>query len=291
VPDPVGYSADQLAAFNRLNEIRLAAGLGMLAQDERLDRAAQAHVDWQLANGQMTHVESPGTEGFTGMNWWDRDSAAGYAAFGGGEVLAFSYAPTRAIEALVYGLYHRAALLEFDPVDVGIGWSSGDNERVVLPLVVEFSSPKNEPPRSAGQTAQAGNSAVIVWPLDGAKDLATHMGNEFPSPIANKDVLELGTPASLSVEAGASIEATSFSMVEEVSGVEMPAVIIDKAHDSRHLLSGSFIGLVPTEGLKINTHYRVQFVGSVVPAGARLPQAYSRTWRFTTGGWAYPPHE
>ena len=31
VPTPVGYDADRLAAFKRLNEIRLSAGLGMLA--------------------------------------------------------------------------------------------------------------------------------------------------------------------------------------------------------------------------------------------------------------------
>src|SRR4051812_9890631 len=33
VPDPVGYDEDHLAAFNRLNELRLSAGLGMFAQD------------------------------------------------------------------------------------------------------------------------------------------------------------------------------------------------------------------------------------------------------------------
>jgi len=289
VPEPVGYSVDQMAAFNRLNEIRVAAGLGMLSQDTRLDHAARAHMDWQLVNDVMTHVELAGTEGFFGENWWDRDIAAGYSVAGGGEVLAFGDSPARGIEALVYGPYHRAALFEFDPVDVGIGWSSRRASNVVLPLVVEFSSPKDEPSRSAGQMAQAGTSAVVIWPLDGAKDLATHMGDEVPSPVPNVDAMELGTSASISVETGASIETTSFSIVEDASGVLIPSVVLDKSRDSAHLLAGSFVAVIPLEGLKINTVYRVEFVGKILRVDLSLPQAYSRTWRFATGEWAYPP--
>ena len=73
VPDPVGYDADRLAAFNRLNEIRLSAGLGMLAQQPLMDRAAQAHADWEIANDVFGHVEQAGTMGFTGAHWYDRD--------------------------------------------------------------------------------------------------------------------------------------------------------------------------------------------------------------------------
>ena len=73
VPRPVGYDADRLAAFDRLNEIRLSAGLGMLAQNAAMDRAAQAHADWIIANDSFTHEEVLGSPGFTGVNWWERD--------------------------------------------------------------------------------------------------------------------------------------------------------------------------------------------------------------------------
>ena len=68
VPTPVGYDADRLAAFNRLNEIRLSAGLGMLAQSTRMDQAAQAHAEWMVANDSFTHEEVVGTVDFTGVN-------------------------------------------------------------------------------------------------------------------------------------------------------------------------------------------------------------------------------
>jgi hypothetical protein len=139
--------------------------------------------------------------------------------------------------------------------------------------------------------AQMGNSAVVIWPLDGAKDLATHMGNEIPNPVPTKDVLELGVPASLSVETGATIATASFSMFEEANGIAVPAVLLDKASDPEHRLPGSFVGLVPIEGLKVNSVYRVEFTGSITLPGSSTPQNYSRAWRFTTGGWAYPPHE
>jgi hypothetical protein len=291
VPDPVGYDADRRAAFDRLNEIRLAAGLGMLAQDGRLDQSAQAHVDWQVVNHIRSHVESIGSPGFTGANWWDRDAAAGYAPFGGGEVMAFSYAPARGVESLVSTIYHRAALFEVDPVDVGIGWSRVQTDNVFLPLVLEFASPKDGSSRSAGQMAQAGASAVVIWPLDGTEGVATHMGGEIPSPIEKKDSLALGAPASISVETGGSIKTTSFSMIEDATGIVVPTVVLDKDSDYSHLVQASFVGLVPEDGLRINTVYRIEFSGLIQHVGAAGPQAYSRTWRFTTGDLAYPPHE
>jgi hypothetical protein len=225
------------------------------------------------------------------VNWWDRDSAAGYSPFGGGEVMAFGDSAARGIEALVYGLYHRSALLEFDPVDVGIGWSTSDVPDVPFPLVVEFGSPKDEPIRSVGQTARNGSSSVVIWPLDGAVSLATHMGGEIPNPVPDKDVLELGVPASLSVERGDSITTKAFMMYEEPGDAVVPSVILDRSSDPQHALSADFVGLVPIEGLKINTTYRVEFRGSITSATEKASRDYSRTWHFSTGGWAYPPQK
>jgi hypothetical protein len=290
VPDPVGYDADRLAAFERLNEIRLEAGLGLLAQDRRLDQSAQAHVEWQIVNDVASHVESVGSDGFTGENWWDRDMSAGYETSAGGEVMAFSYSPARGIESLVNVLYHRAALFAFDPVDVGIGWSPTNTPDVTSPLVVEFARP-DDGSRSVGQMAQGGASAVVIWPLDGAQGIATHMGDEVPDPVPNKDVLELGTPASISVETGGSIATNSFELIEEASGNSVPTVILTAKNDSAHLIRESFVGLLPVEGLKINTLYRVEFSGVIKHVNSASAEDYSYSWRFTTGDLAYPPHE
>ena len=87
VPTPVGYDADRLAAFNRLNEIRLSAGLGMLAQNTEMDQAAQAHAAWMVANDSFTHDEVAGTPGFTGANWASGIEAFGYVPVEGAEVM------------------------------------------------------------------------------------------------------------------------------------------------------------------------------------------------------------
>jgi hypothetical protein len=289
VPTPVGYDADHLAAFNRLNELRVAAGLGMLAQDQRLDRAAQAHADWEIANDLFSHLETEGTQGFTGIDPFNRDKSQGYPPRGGGEAISFGYAPRNAIDALLNGVYHRALLLQFDPVDLGVGWSSQVRADLSIPLVVDFASPDDGSARSAGQTAQPQIDGVVVWPLDGAQDLATHMGNEIPNPVPAEDVRMLGTPASISVYKDQRIDVSTFVLSEDASGVVVPTVILTKDSDAGHMITQSFVGLIPLSALKADTVYRVDFSGSIGPADAMAGSAYVRTWRFTTGEWAYPP--
>jgi uncharacterized protein YkwD len=289
VPTPVGYDADKLAAFNRLNELRVAAGLGMLTQDIRLDQAAQAHVEWEIANDVDSHFETVGSPGFTGVNWQDRDRKQGYAPRGGSEVMSTGSGPSYAVDGLLNVIYHRAALLEFDPVDVGIGWSSPGHANLPTPLVIDFASPDDGSARSVGQTAQAQIGGVVVWPLDGATGLPTHMGEEVPNPVPGEDVRLLGTPASISVYKDQKIETSAFSLSEDASGQSVPAVLLDSANDPEHIISQSFVGLLPIAALKENTVYRIDFEGLISPPGALTGSIYTRTWRFTTGDLAYPP--
>jgi uncharacterized protein YkwD len=288
VPTPVGYDADKLAAFNRLNELRVAAGLGMLAQDTRLDQAAQAHVNWEVANDVFSHVESLGSPGFTGVNWWDRVRAQGYAPTGGSEVASFGYEAKQGIDGLMIAIYHRAALLQFDPVDVGIGWQAGGKPDLSSPLVVDFASPDDGSIRSAGQVAQSSIDGVVIWPLDGSQGWPTHMGEEEPNPVPAEDVLLLGMPASISVYKNQSIEAQTFLLSEDESGAGVPVTILSNKNDPARSITQSFVGLVPTVALKINTVYRVDFAGAITQEGSSTSSPYTRTWRFTTGDWAYP---
>jgi hypothetical protein len=288
VPTPVGYDADHLAAFNRLNELRVAAGLGMLAQDQRLDQAAQAHANWIITNDLFEHDETLGSEGFSGVDPSSRAQAAGYPTLYSGEVMSSGAGSVAGIDLLFNIIYHRLALLQFDPVDVGIGWSPLDAAHVFTPLVIDFSKPKDGSARSAGQLAQAGADGVVVWPLDGARELPTHMGYEIPNPVPSQDVGELGTPASVEVDKDRVIQPQLFALSEDESGAAVPATVLTRSNDPNGLLQQSSVGLIPTVALRINTTYRVDFIGSITLAtGASL--SYSRTWRFRTGGLAYLP--
>ncbi len=288
VPAPVGYDDNRLAAFNRLNEIRLSAGLGLLAQDTRLDQGAQAHADWEISNDLYQHDEISGTPGFTGEHWWERSARFGYDGHGGEEVMSSGYSAAAGVNALVNAIYHREAILDFNRVDVGVGWSNGSSSHVTEPLVLDMSTPSDGSTRADGQTAQSSTGGVIVWPMDGATQVWTHMGGEAPNPVPTADVFQLGTPASITVDYWKKLVVTNFTMTEDAAGVQVPAVILKVGQDANGLVGQQFVGLIPLEGLKQNTVYRVNFEGGIGIAPFTASTPYQRTWIFTTGSIDYP---
>ena len=282
VPTPVGYDADRLAAFNRLNEIRLSAGLGMLAQSTAMDQAAQAHADWMIANDSFTHAETAGTVGFTGESWPRRDEAFGYVPVEGSEVIAGSANTSVEVDALVNGVYHRAGILAFEPVDVGIGWSAGVAANVSTPLVIDITRPGTDTKRGLGQAAQASIRGAAIWPVDGALNVPLRLGAESPNPVPSQGVLTLGTPASVTVDEEATISATAFALTNSVTGTVVPAQLVSSASDPNLLVPRSFIALVPLAPLSANTTYSVKFAGTAVDALTGAKRDVSRSWTFTS---------
>ena len=282
VPTPVGYDADRLAAFNRLNEIRLSAGLGMLAQNTEMDQAAQAHAGWMIANDSFSHYEVAGTPGFTGENWAQRDEAFGYVPVEGGEVMAQGPA-SAAIDALVNAAYHRAILLAFEPVDVGIGWSDDSVANIVTPLVIDATKPGLDTVRGLGQAAQPSIQGVAMWPLDGAQAVPVRLGLEIPNPVPTQDVMTLGTPVSISVDESRSITATQFTLTDRATGVVVATQLLTNKNDTNFLIPESFIAAIPLAPLSPNTTYQVVFAGSTVQFPSGAVDSVSRIWSFTTG--------
>ena len=283
VPTPVGYDAERLAAFNRLNEIRLSAGLGMLAQSTAMDQAAQAHADWMIANDSFTHEETAGTMGFTGESWPRRDEAFGYVPVGGGEVMSAPVRGAAGIDSLINTVYHRAIMLAVEPVDVGIGWSTDAATKVWMPLVIDITRPGTDATRGLGQAAQASIHGVTIWPTDGAHAVPLRLGSENPNPVPSKDVSNLGTPTSITVDEEATISASSFVLANSATGVVVPCQVVSSANDPNLLVPRSFIALVPLDPLTPNTTYSVEFEGNTVEFSTRVPVALRRTWSFTTG--------
>jgi uncharacterized protein YkwD len=282
VPTPVGYDADRLAAFNRLNEIRLSAGLGMVAQNTMMDQAAQAHAEWMVANNSFVHDEAAGTPGFTGENWARRDEHFGYVPVEGSEVIAQGSAAA-GVDLLVNMAYHRAAILAFEPVDVGVGWWGASAATVLTPLVLDITRPGTDTVRGLGQVAQPAIRGAAVWPVDGARDVPLRLGNEIPNPIATQDVLTLGTPVSVTVERMKTISSTQFTLANSSTGAVVPTRLLTNQNDSNFLIPESFIAAIPLAPLAANTTYRVDFSGSTVQFPTGAVGAVTRTWTFTTG--------
>ena len=281
VPTPVGYDAERLAAFNRLNEIRLSAGLGMVAQSTQMDQAAQAHADWVIANDSFSHQEQAGTQGFVAVDWSLRDEAFGYDPVGGTEVMAASGHANAEVDALVNGVYHRAGMLAFEPVDVGIGWSSGSASHVAMPLVIDLTRPGSDAVRGLGQSAQSTIGGVSIWPLDGAAGVPTQLGLESPNPIPDQDVLSLGTPPSVTVDRLKSISTISFVLTNTATAAVVPTRTLTYQNDPNFLVPHSFVAAIPLIVLSPNTTYTVNFSGQAKTLEGNV-EAVIRTWSFTT---------
>ena len=282
VPTPVGYDADRLAAFNRLNEIRLSAGLGMLAQNTMMDQAAQAHAEWMVTNDLLTHDETAGTPGFTGENWPRRDEAFGYVPVEGSEVIAQGEAAAD-VDTLVNSAYHRTAILAFEPVDVGIGWSDGRATNVTTPLVMDITRPGTDLVRGLGQAAQPSIHGVAVWPLDSARDVPLRLGAEIPNPVPTQDVLSLGTPISVTVEESKTIAASQFTLTNMATGLVVATQLLTNKNDPNFLIPESFVAAIPLAPLSPNTTYQIVFSGSSVQFGSGTTELVNRTWSFATG--------
>ena len=282
VPTPVGYDAERLAAFNRLNEIRLSAGLGMVAQNTLMDQAAQAHADWMIANNSFVHTETSGTPGFTGADWWNRDEALGYVPVGGSEVMSSGVDAVAGVDELVNGVYHRAGLLAFEPVDVGIGWSASTSAGIGRALVVDVSRPGTDPVRGLGQASKTSAHGVATWPIDQATGVPTHLGFELPNPVPTQDVLTLGAPASVTVNRLQTIQVASFSMTNVLTGAVISTALLTSQNDQSSLIPASFAAIIPLVVLEGGTTYRVTFQGSALAFPSGEVMNIDRSWTFTT---------
>ena len=283
VPTPVGYDADRLAAFNRLNEIRLSAGLGMLAQNAMMDQAAQAHAEWMIANDSFTHDEVAGTPGFTGENWARRDEAFGYVPVGGGEVMSSGASGAAGVDALINMVSHRSAMLAFEPVDVGVGWFDGASASLSTPLVIDVTRPGTDTVRGMGQAAQLSIHGACIWPIDGARNVPLRLGLEIPNPVPTQDVSTLGTPVSITVDESRTISAAQFTLINSTTGVFVATQLLTNKDDPNFLIPESFIAAIPVAPLSPNTAYQVVFSGSTVQFPSGAVELVNRSWSFTTG--------
>ena len=176
-PAPAGLSADQASAIALLNGYRNAVGAPVVAGDTSLSKAAKAHADFYVAHvakynstGLSPHKEdqSFGT-GFTGVDFWNRCSAAGFQGQPSGEVIAFEGTPAAALQGWIDTVYHRLPLLS--PATELIGFGSKKSGSTAADVIDS----------SARQAAKS--DPIIVWPWPGQHNVpASWNGLEGPTP-------------------------------------------------------------------------------------------------------------
>jgi uncharacterized protein YkwD len=294
-PTQATYANPELkAAFDRLNEMRLRAGVGALTQSPLLDQAAQLHSEYQSANSIIAHDEISGSTGFHGANVFDRINAAGYAdSVDATEVIAPIYllgatrpSPAQSVDVLMGTPLHRGAILRPQYADAGIGFAGNAREKnLTIDLAHTTANIQGAPDNDTIQ------DHLIVWPVGGMTDMPTAMRCEDPNPIKENgdsrfcfERTPAGYPASVQVNH------TAFRSISKIVQFEMREKITGNLVDTKLLANSwhasdpalavlmgrpeyrvpdsyydgdSFVAILPKAPLKRNTEYEVTFVGGV----------------------------
>ena len=186
------------------------------------------------------------------------------------------------VDSLINTAYHRALMLAFEPVDVGIGRVGDVAASVSMPIVIDMTQPGTDTTRGLGQAAQSYILGACVWPLDGASGVPLRLGMEIPNPIPSQDVLTLGTPASVGVDASRTISASQFTLTNSATGLLVATQLLTNKNDPNFIIPESFIAAIPLAPLSPNTTYQVVFSGNTVQFPSGAVESVSRTWSFTT---------
>lgn len=293
-PQPSTYPAgsEQKAAFDLLNQERLACGFGTLAQNVALDRAALNHSLYQFINNVSSHEEDQVLypNGFTGHTVLDRvwyagygtpatvrqaaeDFAEGYRALATASTAGDATFFTR---ALLSAPVHLASMMsDADAagtafVDSGTiaGYPFGGRRTMVL---FNFGF----------QARQSLDSrAVVTYPCQGSSGIVWKISNETPGPIPGRDLAvdPIGPGMVVKVAANRVLAISAASIVNTGTGAATSTYLLTSANDpSGGVVAANQAVVIPLAPLAANTVYQVHVSGS----HSGVP--FSRSFTFTTG--------
>jgi len=263
---------NNIAADGRawINYRRTQVGMPALTQNITIDRAAQGHSDYQRINDVVTHDQTRGRQGFTGITLEDRLRAAGYS-FGDpnriGEVIAATPNQTGfyMAEELITAIYHRFVI--FEPVfqEIGSGSATGSSRAYFTANFVTNNG--------FGPGLPAGTLAT--WPMNGQTGVTPNFrsDSEEPDPVPDLDMV--GYPISVHTNLTRTLTVRSFTVRARNGNADLPIRLLVRGQDAE-TTSTSVAAIIPLSPLNANTVYDVSFSGAIDGT------AISKTWSFTT---------
>lgn len=236
-----------------------------------IDRAAQAHSDYQKTNNVVSHEQIAGKPGFTGVDVKARLLSAGYlftTSGYAGEVISASSSTSGfyMAEELITAIYHRFAV--FQPKFQEIGTGSATDARNYNYFTTDFTT--------ATGTGGLGRGGMVTWPASNQRLVPVNFfsDNETPDPFPDKGVNEVGYPISLHADIGSTIRVGSFTVRARGASTDLAVKMLSPGGDAH--TSTSVAAIIPLAPLKAGTVYDVTFNGTVDSVTA------SRNWTFTT---------
>lgn len=257
-----GTSANENKATDEVAIVRGRAKLPPLNCVDGAMKAARNHSSYIGQNGWgLTHTEQQNKPGYTGVNFWDRMTYAGYKGSPSSEVVhsvADAHEAITGKDGWINTLYHRIPFVAYGTLDFGFGSASGGGQC----STVDF-----------GSGNSASKTALTTWPPDGDSGVWTtfHNAYESPNPLPNQQVA--GYP--ISVSGGGAIVLAVHDVTANGSAVDH--VMMNNANDPVKLIPQSQVYLIPKSVLSKNTKYTTHVTGTV--SGS----AFDVTFSFTTG--------
>ena len=254
--------------YNWFNYRRAQLGLSTLTRNSLINTAAQGHSDYQRTNNVVTHEQTQGQPGFTGVSLLDRLRAAGYTlsgSYSAGEVISATSSTSGAYQAeeLITAIYHRFVI--FEPIFREIGTGAATTSGGYTYFTADFAV--------VNGYSGLGTGKFVGYPYDGQTGvpLNFYSDQESPDPVPNQN--EVGYPISVHADGTSSVTVQSFSVAPR-GGSALSTRLLSLAAGTS--TTGSAAAIVPLAPLKSGTIYDVSFSGTV--GGV----AVSRSWSFTT---------
>ncbi|AOJ73342.1 hypothetical protein WS83_12285 [Burkholderia sp. MSMB2042] len=295
-------------AYTKLNNYRAAMGVGLLAQDSILDRAAQAHalyINSNLASGAITalsHDELPTLANYyeaTPLSRARKAGAPATEAIGENVAAGLMHNSTAAdaddcIDQALSSVYHLQSVT-FTQQTIGIGYQQNLTQGSFA-CVFDFgqtagvngSTQLDGLLTSGGQ--QLPSNVIATSPYDNEMGVAVSMAAESPNPAP--DVLQPGRPLLLRVGVSASgqvLNVMSMTLTAADGTVVPSRILVPNSavagstgviSDPNRLLASGVVALLPLGPLSPNTRYTASFSG--IRTSISGPTAVTKTWSFTT---------
>ena len=276
--------------FNWFNFRRQQLGLATMTRNTQIDAAALNHSNYQALNDTITHVETRGRRGFTGVDVYPSDrndptqfindvpvpgssrlAAVGYtfprSGYAFGEVI--SSAPdtngVNAADDLITAIYHRFVI--FEPKFVEAGAASATAGSGYTYFTTNFAT------RTLSRNG-LGTGKLVVYPFSNQRNLPTvfFSNQEQPDPVPDRN--EVGYPVSVHADITSTLTVQSFS-INPHGGAALATRLLTYEND-QEIGTPSVAAIIPLNVLQPQTTYDVRFSGSVDNVPVNL------AWSFTT---------
>lgn len=273
-PDtPVLTGNNATDGFNWINYRRAQIGAATLSRSSLIDAAAQGHSDYQRLNNVISHEQTPGLPGFTGVSLTNRLAAAGYALTppsAAGEVISATTNTTGFTQAeeLITAIYHRYVI--FEPVFREIGTGAATVSGGYTYFTADFGVTNGY--------SGLGRGRFVNYPINNQTGVPVNFfsDTEAPDPVPGQN--QVGYPVSVHADAygssGGTVAVQSFTVAPR-GGAALNTLLLSYDSGNNHNVH-SAAAIIPLAPLAGATTYDVSFSGTV--AGV----AVARSWSFTT---------